>query len=168
LKHLDPDALYIIADPYKEIIEMYKSRIDSLDQDYNILFIVNGDDMYPFKKGSIDYAIDFMSSNFYNRSNTDTMLSNVRPFFHESTRVTGVYTHIKEGFNSMETFKKMHPLGNQCSYNLRLFKNDLFTNGLTIIEDSDEDSIEKSNIPFHITGDTLGYYVYYCKSNDKV
>ncbi|QRN85274.1 MerR family transcriptional regulator [Clostridia bacterium] len=167
LKYLDPDALYIIADPYKEIIEMYKNRIDSLEQDYNILFIVNGDDRYPFKQGSIDYAIDFMSSNFYNRSNSDTMISNIRPLFHESTKVAGVYTYIKEGIKSIETFKKMHPLGNQCSYDLKKFKEDIVANKLATIEELDEDIIKKSDIPFHLPGDTLGYYLYYCSPEKK-
>ena len=62
LADLPKDALYIVADKYPEMLQMYKEMISTLGLDLDILYIADCDPDYPLRPGCVDLVIDFFSS----------------------------------------------------------------------------------------------------------
>lgn len=122
LKFLREDNLYIISDKFQEIVEMYKTNIERLGLNLNILYIVNNDILYPLKEQCVDIFIDYCSSNEHSIFSDTFLLEDISPYLKKNGVVYSTFFSFNEFSKSIKTLCASYPENNINNYKLNWFK----------------------------------------------
>ncbi|MEG1932201.1 MAG: hypothetical protein RR075_03725, partial [Pygmaiobacter sp.] len=100
-RNLPKNTIYIVVDKYPEMVAMYKSLIERLNLDYDILYIADAKLEYPIRKNSVDILIDFFGNSEYQFYNKNSYITDVSDYMKDACSAIGAYMNL--GSNSQST-----------------------------------------------------------------
>ncbi|MBC8575540.1 MerR family transcriptional regulator [Yanshouia hominis] len=163
---LPKDCLYIIVDKYPETILMYKSLIEKLNLDLDILYIADASNNYPLRAGCVDICIDFFSSNEHQFYHPDNLPHAVKNFLAERAQVIGSYMQLLPQSKSRTNVAVKYP---ECSHDCYLFgkvEKELVDQGFHIFSEmigSVMKTQNKFSFTCHVDNDPLCFYCFSAK-----
>ncbi len=116
LKALDPDCLYILIDKYPEVLKMYKSNLEQLHLERNILYIADASTTPPLKKGSVDLLISFTGDNEHSLYFRSSYIADCEPYLSPSAHVLGAKLEYDSRALSLKRLRQSYPEGNGNGY----------------------------------------------------
>lgn len=116
LRTLEKDALYIITDKYPEVLQQYKTLIESLDLDLDILYIADAAGELPLKKGCVDIQIDFFSNTEFQFYHCNSFTNQIAPLLSPKAQVIGSYMEYPSYSKSRELVAQEYPEGSANAY----------------------------------------------------
>lgn len=158
--YLDPEAIYIIADSDLSVIQDIKSRIEALDKNYKILYMVGSTLSYPLREGAVDIVLDYFHTEIIQGFNIASLERAMAPYIHRGSRAVGIYTYIKKGNRTLANNRRNFPESYKARYILNALKEDFKACGLEVIRDLDENILTFSVIESYGEGDLLGEYCF--------
>lgn len=157
-KELREDNLYIVSDKFHEIIEMYKSNIERLGLNLNILYIVNNNNLYPLKEHCIDIFIDYCSSNEHSIFSDSFLLQDISPYLKKDGVIYSTFFSFNEFSKSIKILCNSYPENNINNYKLRWFKQNIQKNYLVKTHEQigySENSGDGISFIFHQNGEKI-------------
>ena len=122
LKKLGPDHTYIIQDKFPAIIELYKSYIDQMRLDVNVLYIVSSDkNRLPIKAECVDLLIDYNSTNEHGIFSHEFYLEKYREYLKPTGFVIGTYFYFDPNSRSTKALMASYPENHPKNYTLDYF-----------------------------------------------
>ncbi|ATW25075.1 MerR family transcriptional regulator [Candidatus Formimonas warabiya] len=171
---MDKDAYYIITDKYPEIVAVYKSLIDKLNLDLQVLYIAAGSHLLPLKNNCIDIYIDLDASNEYAIFHNGYAVDALTRYFHQDTYAIGAFFFFKPGGPSAQELLRQYPETWEKSFDIVHFRKylqemwqdtlDYYNIGYVT------DSGEGESFSYHIPGEKLGlntYFMHGFKNSNK-
>lgn len=116
LKALGPDCLYILIDKYPEVLKMYKSNLEQLHLERNILYIADASTTPPLKKGSVDLLISFTGDNEHSLYFRSSYIADCEPYLSPSAHVLGAKLEYDSRALSLKRLRQSYPEGNGNGY----------------------------------------------------
>lgn len=160
IPYLDPEAIYIIADSDLSVIQDIKARIETMDLNNQILYLVTDNLVYPLKKGAVDIVLDYFHTEIIQGFNVSSLERSMLPYVHKGSRAIGIYTYIKKGTRTLAKNRRMFPASYKDRFILRALKDDLKSCNLEILREQDENTLTFSVIESYEAGDLLGEYCF--------
>lgn len=153
-------AYYIMSDKFLPIVEMYKQRIEALNLDLNILYMVNSSYEYPLKDGCVDIFLDFFTSNKFNFIEKYYYLDKISYLFNNTSKVIGTYFYYKNKNKSVKEAINQYTFTWENIFNVVDFKNNFLNSGkFKLIEEQEIGQIidvKKSQyFTYHIKGEKM-------------
>ena len=171
ISRMNKNSYYIIADKFLSMVEMYKRRIDALNLDLNILYIVNSSHEYPLKNGCVDIFLDFFSSNKFNFVEKYYYLDKTYRLFNNNSRIIGTFFYYDKSCKSIQlAIDQYEGTWDNC-FNVQDFKQHFINSEKFKLIDEKEvgEVIETSNeyFTFHIKGEKMKLLSYLWQKQDK-
>lgn len=158
--YLDPEAIYMIADSDLEVIRDIKTRIEAMDRNHKVLYLVGNTLSYPLKNGVVDLVLDYFHTEIIQVFNQSSIERAMLPYVHPGTRVAGIYTYIKKGKKTLLNNRRMFPGSYRERFILKALKDDFRSCGLEVVRELDENILTFSVIESYEEGDLLGEYCF--------
>ena len=112
----------ILIDKYPEILSMYKSALEMMGNDIEVLFIAGDGGEIPLAHGAVDVFVDFFGSNEHQFFNSSALADELSVFLSPAAYVVGTYFSIPGGRQSIKAMKHYYPEASSDNFNLALFK----------------------------------------------
>lgn len=110
---LQPDVFYIFTGNSLEMLHKLKAKIQHINSQLPVLYIVNNDMRIPIKHQSIDCVIDSLSFNEYSMFNNSFALEKLLPYLKKNSFIVGFTsyygTHAKSLANMVRFFPHSFP-----------------------------------------------------------
>lgn len=165
-EYMDPDALYIVADKFPEVVAMYKNLIDRLNLPNKVLYIAAGSQLLPLRKGCVDVYIDF-ASNEYAIFRPGYATDALERYFHDETFVVGSFWHLPSHARTLEELQRQYPENWKHNFDLKYFSSHLKSHWRQVLAFEDlgfvTDAGEGDSFSYHQRGEKLGLVSYYAK-----
>lgn len=168
--HINKKNLIIVADKFKEILQMYKGNFENLGFDYKILYIVSGDNNFPIAYESVDALIDYNSSNEHSIFSQTCYLQEMYPYLKKDGKVFSTYFYFDPGSRSIKQLNASYPENNPENYLLPFFKRSIKEHyimeeqaNIGMLTDSGEGIV----FIFHQKGDNLYADSFVLKKKEK-
>lgn len=124
LKLIPEDCLCIVVDKYPEILEMYKSLIERLNLNRQILYLADASTDYPLKRQSIDFHISYLSENEYQLYHKNCYLADAGKYLRPDARLIGVFLSYDKNAVSRKKLKIKYPECSDRCYQVDYLKED--------------------------------------------
>ena len=164
ITQMNPNSYYIIVDKFLPMVEMYKNRIEALNLNLNILYMVNSNHEYPLRDGCVDIFLDFFSSNKFNFVEHYYYLDKIYRLFNNDSRVIGTFFHYNQKSKSIQEAICQYEGTWDNIFNLNDFKNHFLSSGKFKLIDEQQigEVTETSNeyFTFHIKGEAMKLHSY--------
>ena len=112
-KNLPKNVLYIVIDKYPEMLFMYKSLLERLNLNFDILYIADAKVQYPIRLGSVDYLIDFFGNAQYQYYCHDSFIDDADKYLKNEAAVLGSYMNFdanaKSRLRIAQKYKRSSP-----------------------------------------------------------
>lgn len=124
-----PDNIYIIQDKFPSIVEMYKTHIERMGIQYNIIYLVAADqESIPICPSSVDLLIDYNSTNESGIYSNHFYLDRMHGYLKGDGRVISIYNYFKPGSMSLKELARLYPDNHQENYTLEYYISHVKTN----------------------------------------
>lgn len=157
---LDPDALYVLCDTDLGVVKYHMQSIRSISPKSKLLMIVDDGVHHPIKKGCIDIALDYCSSEIMQQYGYPSVFPVIRPYVHDGTLVLGRFSYI---------LKRRHPLdqanpknsGTNVVYQLAEFKQNMRDHGIVLTHEKiGRQTVDESIYNECVQGDLMSLYAF--------
>lgn len=118
---LGPRNLCIIQDKFSEIVEMYKSYMEQMNLDLNILYLAM-DGKPPIKENVVDVLIDYNSTNESGIFSSEHYLKQMKKYLKRNGKVVGTYFYFDPASRSIRKLRSSYPNNHPENYTLKYFK----------------------------------------------
>lgn len=165
IEELDKSAFYIFTGSTMPMLKILKEKVEQIDPEMKILYLLNSGLDLPIQRGTIDIVIDSYSSNEYALFHRSLPMKSIQPYLKESSKIIGASFYYHEGDQSITKMKELYPNaypGNLHSY---FMKENLEAIQFHINEKADIGSTNNpgSYIKYHVPGEK-GYFFTYMAS----
>lgn len=165
INQMSPDALYIVADRHREVIELYKEFFEQ-QTSANILFIVAPSHRYPLKSHCIDLYIDYLSTLDYMTYESGDYRDVLRPFLRPQADVVGAWGYFAPRSRSYRQFRTQFPESQESTFKLDAFLDFLRSQPIRMLGEQYTGHVTDSGqgglcFSFHIPGDKLSFYTFH-------
>lgn len=106
---LQENAFYVFCGSKEGMIKKLKAKIDSINPELKVLYIVNSSLHLPFANNSVDYLIDSISFNDYALFNNIFPLAKLTKICKEDATIIGCSTYYRHGAKSIRKIKELYP-----------------------------------------------------------
>lgn len=163
---MEKDAYYILTDKFPEIVAMYKSLIDKMDLQRNVLYIAAGSHLLPLRERCIDIYID-MACNEYAIFHHGYSADPLARYFHEATCAVGAFWHFDLKSASMAELRRQYPENWEKNFDLYYFHQYLQQHWNRLIDFNELGSVtnsgEEDSFSYHIPGEKLYLTTYFAQ-----
>lgn len=115
-QYVDSSCTYILIDKYPEILELYKSYIDSLRLDLDIVYIADATMNWPIKHGKVNVIIDAGSANVHSLYWPTPYIHDVRPYLAIGFKIYGINLGLARNTKSFVKLHEKYPEGDVSGY----------------------------------------------------
>ncbi len=122
LKSLHKEDTLILVDRFPELLNMYKRNIERMDLDLTIVYMVNGSGDLPLRHGTVDFLIDYLSTNCHNLFSNTPYLPRFRPFLKRGGAVLGAYYYLENAPHSLRALRNAYPYNHPENFNAGFYK----------------------------------------------
>ncbi|MGD8189271.1 MerR family transcriptional regulator [Brevibacillus ginsengisoli] len=113
LTSLQPNALYIFCGDTLEMMQKLKDKIDHINPNLSILYLVNSDLHFPLKHGSIDFVIDSLSFNDHSLFHEIFPLEKIKPYLHQKSKIIGNFSYYDANAKSLANMRELYKGSNR-------------------------------------------------------
>lgn len=163
LSQLPHDCTYIIVDKYPEVVAMYKSLIESLYDDLDILYIADAGEHYPLRKGSVDYYLALFGENEYSYYHKQCQIHDIAALLRPDAKVIGAFQSVKWNSRTRCNLQRKYPEGSPRMCSLPALKKEYEENGFylqTRLLGTVLKTLKHHMYTEHVDGETIEMYGY--------
>lgn len=164
LNLIPDDCICIITDKFPETLKMYRSLIEMLNINKQILFIADAHDRYPLRKNCIDLHVSFYGENEFSLYHEKSFISTIQPLLKSDAVIWGAFSEIPLNSKSQRNLRVKYPESNRYCYDSAYLKKEYLKNGhaitLTIMGTVTHTSQDYS-FECHVDGEVLTMYCFY-------
>lgn len=159
---LDPDALYVLCDTDIGVVKYHMQSIRSISPKSKLLMIVDDGVHHPIKKGCIDIALDYCSSEIMQQYGYPSVFPVIRPYVHDDTLVLGRFSYMLKRKHSIDQST------NVVQYQLAPFKQNMREQGLMLTHEKvGTQPVDESIYNECMPGDLMSLYAFVGKWSVK-
>lgn len=164
--HLDQfpdDCLFIVTDKYPEMLEMYKSLIELLNLNTQILYIADSETQFPLRPECIDLHISFIGENEYQLYHPNNFIQDIDRWMKQTAIVLGVYFSLPEASISRKNMRKKYPESSLNGHILNCFLDSYRNQGyqVQLVEVGTlEKTVQQFSFECHVDGEPMKLHYY--------
>ncbi|MFC9601158.1 MerR family transcriptional regulator [Peribacillus butanolivorans] len=132
LSSLPENAYYIFTCHSLEMIKILKKRIEKLNPNLTVLYIVNSDLYLPLKLKSIDFFIDSFSFTQYSLIYSESPITIIRPYLKETSKIIGSFLFYESSAKSLKNIQSIYPTPNPNAFIPDYLEDGFKRNGLNM------------------------------------
>lgn len=132
LRLLPEDCLCIVIDKFPEMLEMYKSLIETLGFERNILYIADSQMDYPLRDGCVDVLISYFGENEHQLYHTNCYMKDAKRYLKKCISIVGTFLSYKRNSKSLKNIQEKYPESSDRCYRIDFLEEDYIKNGFRI------------------------------------
>jgi len=154
---LDPDARYILCDTDLGVVKYHMQSIRSITPQAKLLMIVDDGVHHPIKRGCIDVALDYCSSEIMQQYGYPSVFPVIRPYVRDGTLVLGRFSYmLKRSRRPLD-----HGVSNAVQYQLAPFKQNMRGHGIVLAHEKiGTQTVDESIYNECVQGDLMSLYAF--------
>ncbi|MCH3951013.1 MAG: MerR family DNA-binding protein [Acidaminococcus sp.] len=115
-KSLDTGCQYVLIDKYPEMLAMYKSNIEQLHLNLDILYIADASNKPPLRKHCVDLLISFTGDNEHSLYFRSPYIADMEPYLSPDAHVLGATLEYEPNALSLKRLRQSYPEGTGDGY----------------------------------------------------
>lgn len=124
LNLLPEDCICIVIDKYPEILEMYKSLIEQMHLNRQILYIADASREFPLRPACVDLHISYLGETEYQLYHPNTFLHDAKPYLKPDVKVLGTYLSFDRSAVSRKNLIAKYPEGSDRRHQVNYLRED--------------------------------------------
>lgn len=161
-RHLDmmpDDCICVVIDKYPEMLEMYKSLIEQMDLQTNILYIADAGERFPLRDSCVDLYISYFGENEYQLYHKHNFINDAKRFFKPDIKILGAFLSYDKGAMSRKKLRQKYPESyercNQADYLREDYEAANFHMELTEAGSTTDSGTYQYSFQCHVRGESL-------------
>ncbi|GIN94786.1 hypothetical protein J6TS1_06560 [Siminovitchia terrae] len=161
------NIFYIFTGNSLEMLRKLKAKIQHINPNLPVLYMVNGDLKLPIKHHSVDCVIDNLSFNEYSLFNDSFALDKLLPYLKHDSFVVGNSSYYETHTRSLTNMGKLYPNAHPQNLNQGFLEEKLNENRFEVVENEYLGFITNTGeyVEFHIEKDELHFSAYLAAFN---
>ncbi|KAB7707369.1 MerR family transcriptional regulator [Bacillus aerolatus] len=162
ISELNEDAFYIFCGSTLPMLKILKMKIEKINPNLKILYLLNSGLDLPFKHGNIDFVIDSYSFNEYSLFNCSLPMEFLYPYLHKDSKIIGSSFYYKKNTKSLINMKNFYPNSYPSNLHSYFIEENLKIGDYKVIEKEDIGSTTNLGgyIKYHVPGEEAYFFSY--------
>lgn len=124
LNLLPEDCVCVVIDKYPEILEMYKSLIEQMHLNRQILYIADASLAFPLRHSCVDLHISYLGETEYQLYHPSTFLHDAKQYFKPDVKILGTYLSYDQPAVSRKNLIAKYPEGSDRRSQINYLRED--------------------------------------------